>query len=156
MGETNENSSAKLAVLKQHKYTDKDISVWAQHVRNYLMGQNRCMKGFLKWIEDHGETEITAAEINRLDHERYIEACDLSYVQASETLWSWLNLAIGVNPAGRLKFDNVDELLGAEVWRKLILPTNSKSTVVKNLLRDKVQNPKHSPTMANIMDYVEM
>ena len=146
----------KLAVLEQHKYTDKDIPVWAQHVRNYLMGQNRCMKAYIKWIEDHGETEITAEEVKSLEHSRHIEACDMSYIQASEALWSWLNLAIGTNASGRLKFDNVDELLGVEVWRKLILPVNSKSTVVKNLLRDKVQNPKHSPTMANIMEYVEM
>ena len=64
-------------------------------------------------------------------------------------------MAIGKCASACMPFDPVTALNGAEVWRKLTLPTNSKRLHQRNALRDKVQQPKFSPTMAGIMSYVE-
>ena len=56
---------------------------------------------------------------------------------------------------GTAVFLFVQPLNGAEVWRKLVQRTNSKSLHRRNALRDRVQNPTSSPTIAGIMAYVE-
>ena len=82
----------KLASLPKFVYDEKDVFTWAKDVRNYLIGQNRSMVKFLQWIEDFGSTEVTAEKIHALEHDRTLEACDLDYVQASEAMWSWINM----------------------------------------------------------------
>ena len=94
-------------------------------------------------------------ELWKLEQGRDIDPLsDLNYPMACEAMWSWLNLAIGKCALARLSFDLVKILNGAEVWRKLVQPTNSKSLHRRNALRDRVQNLTSSPTMAEIMAYV--
>ena len=80
---------------------------------------------------------------------------DLNYPMASEAVWSWLSLAITKCASARLSFDFKKAMNGAEVWRKLVQPTSSKSLHRRNTLRDRVQNPASSTTMAGIMALFE-
>ena len=51
-------------------------------------------------------------------------------------------------------FHNVEELNGAEVYRRLIVPTSPTSVLRRNVLRDRVQNARQAESMATITDSV--
>jgi hypothetical protein len=127
--------------LDQHVYDEKDVFTWAKNVRDYIIGQNSGMEKFVEWIEGHNLAKVLPTELRKLEQGRDIDPMSgLNYPMASEAMWSWLNLAIGKCASARLSFDLVKPLNGAEVWRKLVQPTNRKSLHRRNALRDRVQN----------------
>ena len=93
----------------------------------------------LKWVEDHGENEITmdAVEAVRDSYELMMDICP---VEASEQMWAYLNL----NLQGSIleTFHNVEELNGAEAWRRVVEPINANSMAKRRGLRKKAQDPQ--------------
>ena len=79
-------------------------------------------------------------------------------VRMSQNRWSWLNLALEKSATAQRTFHNVEELNGAEVYRKLVRPLGivAPSLTRKNALRVKIQSPVPSKDMANIMSVVEV
>ena len=146
----------KLAQIPKHVYDEKDVFTWSKHVRNYFIGQNSGMKAFITWIEAHGQSEeVTPTELEALEWHRAIDPMsDLGYAKASEAMWSWLNIAIGQSASAQLLFDLVEPLNGAELWRQLVQPTNSKSLIRRNFLGDKCRGPKSAPSFGGVMPYV--
>ena len=46
---------------------------------------------------------------------------DFDPTQAAQELWSWLNMTLEKSATAQRTFDNVEELHGAEVYRRLVV-----------------------------------
>ena len=129
------------------------IKKWEPNYAEYEI--NKSVRSRL--FENKDKDEISNQEVIELEYSRPFGVSDLSYVQASEAMWAWLNLAIGpAATSARNTFDLTPTLNGADLWRRLVKPTSNKSLVRRNLIRDKVQQPKRAPNMAVLMEYVQL
>ena len=66
---------------------------------------------------------------------------DFDPVHAAQELWSWLNLTL--EKSATAPFHNFEELNGAEVYRRLVVPLGlvAPSITRRNALLDKIQQP---------------
>ena len=82
---------------------------------------------------------------------------NLDPIQVSRELWSWINLTLTKSTSARQTFHNVEELNGAEVYRRLVTPLGltQPSVTRRGVLRDRVQAPSRAKNMITIMDAVK-
>ena len=83
---------------------------------------------------------------------------DLDPLAYSEQLWGFINLQIVGDAAklGRNKFKNVESLNGLEVWRRLVVPLESRSLSTRHGLHQLVQQPARAKTLDGVMDALEV
>ena len=104
----------KYAMDSRHQFdgSEKTGETWKTQVKIFLTGRILALKQLLKWSEDHGDAEVTAADVESLRY--YMEE---DPVVISHLLWAFM----GVNLTGAAQaiFGNVEASNGLEVWRRL-------------------------------------
>ena len=147
----------KLARIDKHLYTDAAPETWHRNVRTFLIGRHVDMKPFLTWIEARGTRKITEGDLTSM---RRVDGVmiDFDPVQAAQELSSWLNPPLEKSATAQRTFHKVEELNGAEVYRRLVVPLGlvAPSITRRNALRDKIQQPIAAKSMTTIMDAVEV
>ena len=147
----------KLALLDKHQYDDHKPDSWHKNIRTYMIGCHVDMKGLLDWIERRGEAKVRSCDLMILSSGTGgASMMDLDPLHASNEMWSWLSLCLGKSAHAQRLFNNVEELNGAEAYRKLVVPMLSTSIVRRTFLRKRVENPQRSKSMATIMDCVDL
>jgi len=138
--------------MEQHKYNEKDPEGWLVAVRNYLIGQCPDVATFLKWAEDRQHQEITYDDVKNMRSQGVMMDADPMLI--SQRLWAWLNLCM----VGQVKlvFQNSPTLNGAEVWRRIVVPLQSRSMFRRHALREKVNKPKAAVSMPDLMQAINV
>ena len=125
----------KLAMLEKHIYSDAEPELWHSNIRAYLIGARTDVKSSLDWVEAQGNKKISCDYLKGSSRAMMI---DFDPAQCSHELWSWLSPTLGKSAHANRTFHNVDKLNGAEVYRRLTVPTTSTSVLRRNALRDSV------------------
>ena len=72
-----------------------------------------------------------------------------SAARASAALWSFLNLNVGLQGDARTKFDQAKELHGLDVWRRIVVPIEPKTTARRVAMHTDI----HGPARATLRDH---
>ena len=146
----------KLAQIDKHIYSDAAPETWHKEVRTYLIGAHVDVSPFLNWVEAQKNTVITEQMLHDIVPSGIV-MMNLDPIQVSRELWSWINLCLTKSTSARQTFHNVQELNGAEVYRRLVTPLGltQPSITRRGILRDKVQTPSRAKNMITIMDAVK-
>ena len=140
----------KVAALPTYQYCPKDTAAWLLKVRNYFIGKCPDLEYLLRWAESFQHKEITQAQVKDCGL-----ALDVDPVQASQRIWTWLQLPLMGSGTPELDYNNAEALNGMEVWRCLAVPLASKSLPRRFALRDKVQNPKQCSSFAAVLEQLK-
>ena len=108
-----------LARIDKHQYTDSAPETWHRNIRAYLLGRHSSMKPILDSIERMGDTKITVPYFQWMCGQLMV---DLEPGQVGQELWSWLYLTLEKSTSAQRTFHNVEELNGAELYRRLVAP----------------------------------
>ena len=146
------NMEFKVALMDKHQYNDSHPEQWHKAIRTYMIGRHVDVKPFLDWIEARGSRKIQQED---LDPRAMGIMVDFDTLQCSREMWNFLNLCLGKSSHAQRTFNNVEELNGAEVYRRLVVPLSTTSIIRRNALRDKVQNPKRAKSMLTVMEAVD-
>ena len=85
------------------------------------------MKPYLSWVEAKGADKVTVQQLRAMqctDSEGDSYMLTIDPVQASQELWSWINLTLEKSATAQRDFHNAEELNGAEAYRRLVQPLN--------------------------------
>ena len=148
------NMDLKIATQDKHIYSDAHPEAWHKEIRKYLIGRHPDMKAFLNWIEGQGHNVITDRALR--ESSAMCDVISFDPVQVSQELWSWLNMTLGKSSHANRQFNLTEELNGADAYRRLVAPQTTTSIIKRNALRDKIQNPQRSKSMAAIMEFVAL
>ena len=140
----------KIASLPTFQYDSKDTASWLLKVKNYLTGQCPDLEYLLKWAEDHQHQELTQAEVKSCGL-----VLDVDPVQASQRIWTWLQMPLMGSGSPELDYNNTETLNGLEIWRKLAVPQASKSRPRRYALRDRIQNPKPCASFGAVLEQLK-
>ena len=78
-------------------------------------------------------------------------ALDADPVQATQRIWTWLQLPLMGSGTPELDYNDTETLNGLEVWRKLAVPLASRSLPRRFALRDRVNNPKQCSSFGAVL-----
>ena len=123
------------------QFDPKDAAAWLKRMRNNFIGQQPDIEILLDWVENQQHKEIKQTDVKSCGL-----ALDADPVQVSQRIWSWLQIPLLDSGTPELDSNNAEPLNGLEVWRRLAVPTASRSLARRYALREKVNNPKQCGT----------
>ena len=136
------------AALFQFKANEK--LRWSNTVRTYLIGKCADAKPFLKWIEDRQHTEIDDEAIKECGV--MMNVCP---IVLSQRMWAFLSLCLQPDAEAMMIFNNVQPLNGAEVWRRIVVPINSRTLHTRHTMYQKVHSPARANKLSDLMRALE-
>ena len=122
-------------------------------MRNYLLGTHNDVVLILDWVEARGKEVITEAPLKEMQEATMIE---LDSLQVARELWSWLNLTREHSSSVQRTFHHVQDLNGAEVYRRLVTPlgVTTCSVTRRSRLSDRVQQLVRAKNMLTLLHVV--
>ena len=136
--------------MAMYKYNEKDPYSWMQVIRKYLIGRVPEVKNFLLWVESLNvevDDSMCAMQQQAL-------MMDWNPVTMSQQLWAMLQHVLDGDV--KLAFDNVEELNGAEAWRRLTQPLLSRTPQRRQELYKTVAFQKSVNKLQDVMGAVEV
>ena len=77
-----------------------------------------------------------------------------SAARASAALWSFLNLNVGLQGDARTKFDQAKELHGLDVWRRIVVPIEPKTTARRVAMHTDIHGPARAKKISETIDHI--
>ena len=80
---------------------------------------------------------------------------EVNAITLSQRLWAYLNLNLQSDAEAMLVFNNVPALNGAEAWRRLVVPINSRTVNTRHQMYRKVHTPNRASKLLDLMRALE-
>ena len=140
------------ATMDVPKYDPHEREIRSIAVRNYATGRVPDARVALAWAEEHRHNRISLDGVRSQDG---LARLEVDAVDLSSQIWSWLHLSLQGQDSVMAMYENIEPLIGLEVWRQFIVQIHQQPPEQRARLHHLVMNPAKANTVGDMVECIE-